>query len=683
MPFAEQYVRAALDRGEFIPHFQPLVDLRSGHISGFEILARWNHPTRGLIAPNRFIPFVERVGMINDLSTALLMQAFAAVRTLPKNFGLSVNLSPAQLHDRSMPDLMHLMADEMEFDLSRLTVELTESALIDDLNLAGAVAADLKNLGIRLALDDFGTGYSSLLHLQAFPFDELKVDGSFVRSVVHSRQSRRITAAVVGLGISLGLQTVAEGIEEQAQANLLARQGCNLGQGFLYGGPIPAAELLAALSRQHPRVGVPTEVPSSVATPPLSFEAHPIEPLSQLRAIYVGAPVGLAFLDCNLRYVNLNQQLADMNGLSVQAHLGRKVSDVLPALYPLIESSLMRALAGEPVLGFEVQAPPETPGGTSITMLGFYLPVRDEAGEILGVSASVVNISSVKQKEEALRESEDNYRHTMELNPQIPWVWDAEGNGIAISSRWQAITGLTPAQAKKRGWLDVVHADDRQRVNDDIKTSLRTGIDVDIEYRIRDGKGAWRWMRSRGSARRNAAGEIIRWYGSVECIDEYKHTLDELRRSEARLRAIFDTAPIGIVLVETSTSRVLSANPRSEQLLGFEFIPDMLWKMEGWEAFDTTGKLIEPSKRPLARAMYQAESTDAEEILLRRPDGSSIWLGLTATPIRFENGDLLGGVLLIQDIDTTRREREHLLELARELTLVASRTTQSSNRNVV
>jgi PAS domain S-box-containing protein len=547
MPFSEQHIRSALERGEFVPHFQPLVDLRSGAIHGFEILARWNHPKLGLIAPNQFIPVIERAGLINELSTTLLTQAFTAVRSLPENFGLSVNLSPAQLHDRSLPALVHRLADDSAFSLNRLTIELTESALVNDLKLAGAIAADLKALGIRLALDDFGTGFSSLLHLQSFPFDELKLDGSFVASVMHSRQSRRITSAVVGLGISLGLQTVAEGIEEQCQADLLARQGCSLGQGYLFGAAIPAEELAAALSRQYAGVGIAANAPSTPADLPFALDAHPVEPLSQLRAIYDAVPVGLAFLDCDLRYVNLNQHLAHMNGQSVQAHLGRSVAEVLPALYPEIESCLKRALAGESVRGFEVQRPRYAPDDPPMTMLAFYSPVRDEAGEILGVSVSVVDVSAVKQQEEALHES------------------------------------------------------------------------------------------------------------------------------EARLRAIFDAVPVGIVLVEASTGKVLNANPRSEQLLGFHFQPGMIWNTDGWNAFDSSERPIDPSRLPLARAMHQAETTEAEEIFLCRPDGSKLWLSLTAAPIRFENGELLGGVLVAQDIDTARNERERLIDLARELTLVVSK----------
>src|ERR1700761_5011878 len=125
MPFAEQRIRQAIELGEFVPYFQPLVDLRVGSIHGFEILARWIHPDHGLVPPNKFIHLVERYGLINQLSTSLLTHALAAARTVPGNFGLSINLSPSQLHDRSLPALIERMADDAEFDLKRLTVELT------------------------------------------------------------------------------------------------------------------------------------------------------------------------------------------------------------------------------------------------------------------------------------------------------------------------------------------------------------------------------------------------------------------------------------------------------------------------------------------------------------------------------------------------------------------------------
>jgi len=680
MPFAVQSIGRAVELGEFVPYFQPLVDLRSGKIHGFEVLARWKHPTLGLVPPMKFIPLVERFGLMNDLSACLMTQAFRAAHTLPVSFGFSFNLSPSQLHDRALPEMIRSLADEAEFDLKRLTVELTESALVDDLELAGAVAADLKGMGIRLSLDDFGTGYSSLLHLQALPFDELKVDISFVRSMVKSRQSRKITAAVVSLGISLGLRTVAEGIEDQSQANLLAWQGCDLGQGYLYGRPIPAADLLASLSERHAGVWGTSEGPSaSIADPSISFDAHPSERLSQLRAIYDSAPVGLAFIDCDLRYVNLNQRLAAMNGHSVQAHLCRKVSEMVPpATYRQLEPILMRAIAGEPVAPFEIRRPAAEPGDPVVTLVESYEAVRDEAGEILGVCVSVTDISIVKQKEEALRESEDHYRHAVELSPQTPWTMEPDGT-IKISSRWTALTGLTQEQSSHAGWLSAVHAEDLGHVRAGFRIAIKTGTAMSLEFRVRDIDGAWIWMRSYGAPRRNAAGEVVRWYGSLESIDDYKRALEELRRSETRLRAIFDAVPVGIVLTESSTGRVLNANPRAEELIGFEFKPGMVWTPEGWEAFDSGGRPIAGSNLPLTRATRSGESSGVEELVrLRRPDGSMIWLTLMAMPIHLENGVQLGGVLVVQEADNSKREPRPLLEIARTVTSAISAVARKS-----
>jgi PAS domain S-box-containing protein len=305
-----------------------------------------------------------------------------------------------------------------------------------------------------------------------------------------------------------------------------------------------------------------------------------------------------------------------------------------------------------------------------------YQPVQDEAGEILGVCISITDISAFKQKEEALRESEDHYRHAVELNPQIPWVMDPEGNNISVSSRWESVTGLTQERTKNYGWLDAVHPEDRERVLATLQSSLRSGAPIDLEYRVSSDEKTWIWMRSRGAARRDASGAIVRWYGSVESMDDHKRALDELRGSEARLRAIFDAAPAGIILVESDTGKVLSANPRAERLIGFQFKTGMVWSAEGWQAFNASGQPIDGSDLPLMRAMRLRETTDAEEVLLHRPDGSKIWLSLTAAPVCLENGTQLGGVLVVQDIYTGKRECERLIEHARELANVASRTAE-------
>src|ERR1700712_3803722 len=179
MLFSKKEILNALDQQHFVPFFQPLVNLREGSIVGFEVLARWQHPVRGLVPPNEFIPLIEHYQLMNQLSAWVFRKAFAAAQLIPANIGLSVNISPSQLHDRALPKMLLRLAGETKFDLHRLTAEITESALLSDIHLAASIVADLKELGIRLSLDDFGTGYSSLLHLQPLPFDELKVDRSF------------------------------------------------------------------------------------------------------------------------------------------------------------------------------------------------------------------------------------------------------------------------------------------------------------------------------------------------------------------------------------------------------------------------------------------------------------------------------------------------------------------------
>ncbi len=648
MPFVAQEILRGLEQGEFVPYFQPIVDLRSQKVHGFELLARWAHPLCGLISPYKFIPAVERHGLMNALSEALLSKAFHAAKPFSGKVRLSVNLSPAQLHDRDLPDFLRKIADEHEFDLQRLTVELTESALVDDLNLAGAIAADLKSLGLRLSLDDFGTGYSSLLHLQSLPFDELKLDRSFVKSMVESRQSRKITATVIGLGVSLGLQTVCEGIEYQEQADLLLWQGGGLGQGWLFGKPMPSEQLADFCSR--PETGTMEDRQSAVSSLSVNLEASPAQQLCELRAIYHGVPVGLAFVGSDLRYVSLNQRLADLNGIPRHRHLGRRVCDVVPAIYAQFEPYLLKALGGQPVHGIEVSVPAGDLTTPSKTLMISYEPTRDEAGEVIGVCISVSDISQIKQKEEALRESEDHHRHVVELNPQTPWVMDAVGQNISVSSRWQTLTNLTPDQAKGTGWMDAVHPEDRKRIVPIIERCLRTGELIDVEYRIsRDGLH-WQWMRSRGAPRRDGAGKIIRWYGSVESIHEHKQALEELRQSAARLRAILDTAPAGIVFAESVSDRVIDANPRAAEIFGFDIRPEIVWTDPPWRLTDENDHALDPKTLPLARAMHRGEITTAQRVHIHRVDGSDVWVSLTAAPIRSEDGSLVGGVLVVQEL---------------------------------
>ena len=207
------------------------------------MLARWPHPTRGMVSPAEFIPIAEELGLIGAMTYHLLRRACRAAAGWPAHMTLACNVSPVQLRDPELFAMVRAVLEETGFPACRLEIEVTESALVGDLKLARALLDELKGLGVRLALDDFGTGYSGLRHLQLLPFDKLKIDASFVGAMTDDRESRKIVAAVVGLGQSLGLSIVAEGVETDETLALLRTLGCDIGQGWLFGRPAPAERI--------------------------------------------------------------------------------------------------------------------------------------------------------------------------------------------------------------------------------------------------------------------------------------------------------------------------------------------------------------------------------------------------------------------------------------------------------
>lgn len=514
MPFDPSSFPQAFENDEFFPVFQPLVELRTGQLAGFEVLARWRHPRLGLIAPDEFIPFLERSGQIDGLTEVILSKAFAAPALAHTTATISVNLSSIQLLDDALPQRISDAAAQGGFALKRLTLEITESALLDDLSRAKRVAEKLKSLQCSLALDDFGTGYSSLRHLNALPFDQLKVDRGFVSTMTRQRESRKIVASIVGLGQSLGLVTVAEGVETTEQADMLLWTGCDLAQGWLYGKPVGCEDLAELVTRSWPRAAIPSG--ASLSRNSLMAEATPGQRLAQLQAIYDGAPVGLCLLDKTLRYVSLNRMLAQMNGVPAEAHLGRSPADVIPQVFHVAEPYMRRALRGEAMMGIEIHKPSAEPDGEPCVLLGSYQPVVDEAGEILGISVAITDITQHKRAEEALREVEDHYRTLLDVGSNVPWVLNLRGEVIEAGKRWESLTGQSLADAMGTGWMRVLHPDDVPLTQEAIRTALLTGGAIDIRYRVRRGNGPWKWMRSRGSPRRSKAGKIVGFYGVVE-----------------------------------------------------------------------------------------------------------------------------------------------------------------------
>jgi diguanylate cyclase (GGDEF)-like protein len=248
----EQGIRFGLEHGQFVPYFEPQVDLATGEVVGFEVLARWNHPLSGIIAPDVFIPVAEDIGLIGRLSEQVIGEALREAAAWDPGVKISVNISPSQLADGWLAQRVVRILAETNFPAERLVVEVTESSLFADLELARTIATSLKNQGIRLALDDFGTGFSSLSHLRTLPFDIIKIDRSFVSNINSRRESLAIVRAVTTLAGALSVPVCVEGIENEAAFNTVVRLGCAIGQGWYFGKPMTAEqarELLLAPGR--------------------------------------------------------------------------------------------------------------------------------------------------------------------------------------------------------------------------------------------------------------------------------------------------------------------------------------------------------------------------------------------------------------------------------------------------
>jgi EAL domain-containing protein (putative c-di-GMP-specific phosphodiesterase class I) len=237
-------LQRAVDNGEFVLHFQPVIRLASGEIEGFEALVRWNHPTRGIVGPLEFVPLAEETGLVVQIGSWVLEEACRKARRLQPDdpdarpIHMAVNLSARQLQSPDIVrEIARVLLDE-ELPPECLVLEITESVMMQDMALSNQRLTQLKQLGVLLAVDDFGTGYSSLNYIRRFPVDILKVDKSFVDGVSEGGEESALTAAIIELAGILNLRPVAEGIERADQLEKLLELRCELGQGFYFSEPL-------------------------------------------------------------------------------------------------------------------------------------------------------------------------------------------------------------------------------------------------------------------------------------------------------------------------------------------------------------------------------------------------------------------------------------------------------------
>ena len=249
----EHDLRVGFERNQFLVYFQPQWQADGVTLDGWEALMRWDHPEKGFIPPDKFIPVAEDTGLIIPLGEMVLRAACRTARQW-ENAGMgqqriSVNLSARQFRLKNLATLIRGILAEASLDAHRLEVEITESVVMEDAEAAGETLKQLKHLGVRVAIDDFGTGYSSLAYLKAFPIDRLKIDRSFIRDVTHDANDAAIVSLIMSLARSLELETIAEGVETEEQKDFLTARGCSALQGYLLGRPMSGTDAFAFLRR--------------------------------------------------------------------------------------------------------------------------------------------------------------------------------------------------------------------------------------------------------------------------------------------------------------------------------------------------------------------------------------------------------------------------------------------------
>ncbi|KQP43306.1 EAL domain-containing protein [Pseudorhodoferax sp. Leaf274] len=494
-----EHLRKAVAAGEIWPALQPQVDLRTRRITGFEVLARWTSPVLGPVPPVRFIPVAEQAGLLDELVLHLIRQACAQVSAWPGDFHLAFNLAPTQFLDLDIVDRVSAAAHAGGLALQRLCIEITESSLFHSNTTAQRAIALFKQAGMRLALDDFGTGHSSLTRLQALPFDEMKIDASFVHALETDPNSLKIVTAVLGLGHSLGVHVVAEGIENERQAAILARMGCELGQGYLWGAPQAAPQAQQALARQ-----------GAFSRRDRPLDTSPFQRFHQLESLYQAAPVGLGFIDAQLRLVSANARIGEMLGLDVAQAMGRAVDQLLDDRHLADFAQLLqRVLQGEPLEAIEYR---RTDTGT--TSLVALQQVRSVSDQPLGVSVFAIDISGRVAAERTLHETIEHYRQVIALAPNVAWAAGPDGSIDYMGQTWEWSPMSTSAERHAR-WRERMDEADQLRVRAEWLAHLPSRQPFETVFRILWPDGTWKWVRSRARPQLDAHGEVTRWYGLI------------------------------------------------------------------------------------------------------------------------------------------------------------------------
>jgi PAS domain S-box-containing protein len=525
----ENNLGKALERNQFLLHYQPKLDLKTGKLQGAEALLRWNHPKKGLISPLEFIPIAEETGQIIPIGEWVLRTACEQGKEW-LNSGItpmviSVNLSARQFFQPNLVEVVQKIIEETGFSPEYLELEITESIMMNAPEVL-YILQDLKRIGLQISLDDFGTGYSSLYYLREFPIDKVKIDQSFVRNCMVDTKDATIVKAIIAMSHQLQLEVIAEGIEYKDQLIFLQQNLCNHGQGYFFSKPLPPTEFIRYLvdfEKILIKEGISQE---------LSKQKWLEEELANARqelrdTVRQQQAMIFKFKEKDGRFIHTlcDGELLYRMGFTPESVIGKELNDFLPPSIAKEKTEYFcRAWNGEENVKYEAKV-------NGIWYLATLRPIR-RGGQVIEVIGSGVDITHQKVMEKRLRESEYNYRLIAENTQDLIRVLKTSFIIKYASPSHKFILGYSPKCFQGNVIFDFIHPDDVQKVRLHYSQSLYTKKPFRVEYRNKHIKSDWVDVEAHVTPVLNENGEVEYLVVVGRDISERKKTEEQFRKSE-------------------------------------------------------------------------------------------------------------------------------------------------------
>jgi PAS domain S-box-containing protein len=519
----------ALEKNEFILHYQPKLDLKTGKIKGVEALIRWFHPQKGFIPPLDFIPFAEETGLIIPIGEWVLRTACEQGMTWQERglspITISVNLSARQIFQPHLVEMVQNILEETGLSPENLELEITESIMMDAQQVLD-VLWDLKRLGVQISLDDFGTGYSSLYYLKEFPIDIIKIDQRFVRNCMDDKKDATIVKAIIAMSHQLKLEVIAEGIESKDQLIFLQQNLCNQGQGYFFSKPVAPKQFF------HHFVQVESILIQEGISQELSRQKWLEEELENARqelrdTVRQQQAMIFKYKEIDGRFIHTlcDGELLYRMGFTPEDVIGRELSDFLPSSIAKEKTEYFRkAWYGEENVKYEAQV-------NGIWYFATLRPIR-RGGQVVEVIGSCVDITEKKMMEKRLRKSEYRYRLIAENTQDLIRVLNTNGIIQYASPSHDIVLGFPPNEYVGHFFFESMHPDDIAKVQEKLFDIISTKKPIQVEFRLKHAKSRWVHIESSGTPVLNEKGEVTSIVAVSRDITERKKADELIRKSE-------------------------------------------------------------------------------------------------------------------------------------------------------